>query len=824
MGLPARNASILWLAGFLFVVPAGGSLTHGSDEPKLTYAKPLRRDSLGDPLPFAAQYRLGTTRLRYDGYINTMALSPDGTMVAAGNVYRSVRVWEVRTGKDICELNRGGSIVFAPDGKSLSSVDTKGNICLWDIPSGKMIAYWPGNDDFSPSLSPDGKISISASRTALEVIRLRDVATGRIVRTLKLSHGRATSAALSADGKTLAAADAQKTEIRIVDVESQKVLKVVKAVASRHSDVQSYAFAPAQNVLAYVGLDKVVHLWDVSAGRELRSWKYPHGAGGVVFSGDGKTLAITSWPITHIVDVTGGREIVSWKSEVSALTRSGKLAVSGEGQLVRVWDTNTGKEFQPVAGNPPGVLRIEYSRNGKAIATWADYKIRHWDAATGRELSECLTPGLLLFGCSTGSKIWAAVESKPATSGVIVFLDKDTGTTIHRLNLNCDVLEVSFSPDDKMIAVTLLGDWIYLFSVDTWKEVGRFHLEKEITAKPVFSPNGKNIATVDQDRAIQVWDVPSGRQIQRFLGDEKEVTSMVFCPDNKTLITGARDHTLRQWEVTTGKQMRIYQKDHHGARLAACSPDGKIVASAGDGTSGVRGRTVLLWEVATGREILELVGHQGAITSVAFSPDGKTLSTASEDTTCLVWDLSEASRGDSRPPATMDVKDLDRMWSDLRDPAPCTAYTAIWKMVEAQTQTLAFFEDHLRPVAAPGADRIAQLVHDLGDESFSVRSKAAKDLQALGELAEPELRRALSGRSSIEVRRRLEELLRELEGPVTNSEKLRLLRSIQVLEQIGTPRAVTLLQKLATGAACAHVTDEAKESLERLKKRLARQR
>jgi DNA polymerase-1 len=99
------------------------------------------------------------------------------------------------------------------------------------------------------------------------------------------------------------------------------------------------------------------------------------------------------------------------------------------------------------------------------------------------------------------------------------------------------------------------------------------------------------------------------------------------------------------------------------------------------------------------------------------------------------------------------------------------------------------------------------------------KTNARDELEKLGEPAAPALRQALENKPSLEVRRRIEELLEKAKTPT--GENLRSLRAVQVLEHIGTDEARQVLKKLAEGAAGARLTQEAKASLERLGKRAA---
>ena len=100
-----------------------------------------------------------------------------------------------------------------------------------------------------------------------------------------------------------------------------------------------------------------------------------------------------------------------------------------------------------------------------------------------------------------------------------------------------------------------------------------------------------------------------------------------------------------------------------------------------------------------------------------------------------------------------------------------------------------------------------------------MREKAQEELQNLGDLAEPALRRTLDNKPTLEVRRRVQALLERLRGPVKGPELLQALRAVAVLEDIGTPKARRLLQELANGAPEARLTREARASLRRLQLR-----
>jgi hypothetical protein len=132
-----------------------------------------------------------------------------------------------------------------------------------------------------------------------------------------------------------------------------------------------------------------------------------------------------------------------------------------------------------------------------------------------------------------------------------------------------------------------------------------------------------------------------------------------------------------------------------------------------------------------------------------------------------------------------------------------------------------FLLDRLKPITVSDAGKIQRWIADLDSGQFSVRQAAAKELEKLGGQADGPIRKALLGTPSLESRRRLEQVLETVHGvPVRTT--LRDLRAVMVLEKIGSPEAMKILERLARGAPGARQTYEARESLERLIKRFER--
>jgi hypothetical protein len=104
----------------------------------------------------------------------------------------------------------------------------------------------------------------------------------------------------------------------------------------------------------------------------------------------------------------------------------------------------------------------------------------------------------------------------------------------------------------------------------------------------------------------------------------------------------------------------------------------------------------------------------------------------------------------------------------------------------------------------------------------SFRERTAAEVEKLGELAAPALRRTLQNKPTLEQRRRIEPILTRLEAVLPTGEALRSLRAVRVLEHAGTVEARRLLRELAAGAEDARLTQEAKAALARQSQRRSR--
>jgi WD40 repeat protein len=299
-------------------------------------------------------------------------------------------------------------IAFSPDGRRVATASLGDSLVrLWDPTSGRLLRQWQGREKASPipgyagfstiAISPDGK-TLATAPVLTSNVELRDVATGKLQRTLAGHHGSIRCLAFSPDGQMLVAGDdfpsgvgcgnailplVQAGEasgrVRLWEQRTGRMLKVFKGW--NWGPVTGVGFRPEGRTL--VTCSNAIHFWNLPAGTLRRR---SEGRGRLALSGDGRLLACISGdgqekktPIELVVveTLTGAalfRKPIypSGKDTVLAFSPGGEyLATGAEGDpVVRLWDAIDGKEGKGLAGHSPlGVSALAFSPDGGTLAT-----------------------------------------------------------------------------------------------------------------------------------------------------------------------------------------------------------------------------------------------------------------------------------------------------------------------------------------------------------------------------------------------------------------------------------------------------------------------
>ncbi|NEQ21583.1 MAG: hypothetical protein F6K28_20675, partial [Microcoleus sp. SIO2G3] len=572
--------------------------------------------------------------------IVSVAFSPDGKLLATGDVVGQVRLWQVVDGQQVLTFqghtNWVSSIAFSPDGQLLAvSGSSESTVKLWEVNTGQCVRILPGHTDWVSSVvfSQDGQRLASSGDDS--TVRLWEVSTGQCLHILQGHTDKVWSVAFSSDGQTLASSSDDKT-VRLWEVNTGQCLYILQG----HSNlVRSVAFSPDGQTLASGSSDSTVKLWEVSTGQCLKAIQANDEIRTIAFSPDGQTLASGSDDSTvRLWEVSTGQCLLilqghNHRVRSVVFSPDGQTLASGsDDRTVRLWEVSTGQCLRILQGHSNRVRSVAFSLDDQLIASGSgDQMVRLWEVSTG----QCLKT---LQGHSQGiQSVTFSPNGETLASGgdpTVRLWEVKMGHCLHVLQGHSHwVQSIAFSPDGQTLASSSGDKTVRLWEVSTGVCLRVLQGHESEVRCVAFSQDGQLLASGSRDGTVRLWDVSTGQCLKTLQGHNNWVESITFSPDGQTLASSSLDQMVRLWEVHTGKCLKTLQGQTSWGESIAFSQDGQILAGGSDDS------TVRLWEVCTGQCLKTLRGHTDKVWSVDFSSNGQTLVSGSQDETIRVWDV-----------------------------------------------------------------------------------------------------------------------------------------------------------------------------------------
>ncbi len=239
--------------------------------------------------------KLLRTLEEHQDIIMSLALDPEGEILASGGDTGTVKLWELRSGKLMRAFKGHRDIVltlaFDPDGEMLASGGFDRTTKLWEMRTGQLLKTLKGDHGAVRSLTFDLQRGTFASGSNDRTVKLWDTHSGKLLRTLTGHQNLVMSLAFNPEGDILASGSLDTT-VKLWEVHSGKLLGTLEG----HEDsVWSLAFNPHGDILASGSDDKTIKLWDTRSGKLLRTLEgHTSYIDMIVFSSDGCIFASKS--------------------------------------------------------------------------------------------------------------------------------------------------------------------------------------------------------------------------------------------------------------------------------------------------------------------------------------------------------------------------------------------------------------------------------------------------------------------------------------------------------------------------------------------------
>ena len=505
----------------------------------------------------------------YGGFGTILALAPSGALAitsgTAPTTDYAVRVIEPASGRQVASLAGNESAVacasLSSDPPRAATSDRK-TVRTWDVTSGKSLAVIKGGCPVAFSADRRWIASMKEKGGA----QITDAETGRPVVTLDDSASHVGAVAFG-HGGTLIATSWPDGTIRTWSLPTG-VLRSTMRGHARY--VIALAFSPDDRRLASAAWDQTARVWDVQSGDETgRCAGFIQGTLSVAFDPEGRRFLVAGSEHGRGAEIRvfDSDAIAPWRTltheasvESAAFSPDGRQIASGtaDGKIV-LWDASTLQRVSVLSGHTSEVTAVAYHLSDPRIASGSrDDTVRVWDTGSGRLVGtfEGHHDGVTAVAFSPrGTEI-----ASSSRDGLVLVRDSLSGTVLGRWQGKERVSTVRFDRTGTRLAIGS-GDPSRMPSPDgrirlwDWKagnvtDSAELPHKSAVQSVAVNPANGRIAVAGSGEPDAILWDSTLTRKVGTLHPSYSRAT-LAFSPDGSRIVSASADGMVRVADART---------------------------------------------------------------------------------------------------------------------------------------------------------------------------------------------------------------------------------------------------------------------------------
>ncbi len=476
-------------------------------------------------LELATGQELWQTKLLRDMLLTTMAISPDGRVLASGSGFEDpiISIWDAETGQIIRQLDRHtgwvSKLAFTRDGLRLISAASDQSIRFWDTSNWTETQVLRGHIDEvqAIAISETARLVASTGKDG-NLLLWNDDGKGAIDGYQRLPENLRFNEFLLLDhSRVLLLPPGRPPEL--VDLKSDS------------PPIQLPWIGSSTNVLDCLGTNLLCH-WN---GTNQIIVSELHGAGSIQRA----AIALDSGqrPLGVVCNTT--RQLLAWtEGTSSAPVYLANLAAPGLRTELR--------------SDVPGLVPICFSQDGKYLAamTKAQAALCVWKVESG-QIVLSIKEHFVDADFAGGGRVLVLVMPK-GTGHEIGFYDMDHPERAPRLVPVKDEFEsLAVAPDGGLAVWCTLGGQVRLFDPAKSELIETLHGHLNGVFGIAFSPDGRRLISTSGGReAVKLWDVGTRQELLTLGGTGSALSAANWSADGDEILAGAPWQAWRapSWE------------------------------------------------------------------------------------------------------------------------------------------------------------------------------------------------------------------------------------------------------------------------------------
>ncbi len=582
-------------------------------------------------------------------------MTRDGRRLISGSADSTIRVWDTRNGECLSVMSGHKDIVryveLSPDESILMSWDFTDSIRMWDMQTMK-------NTHIVDCSAKDGELVYARfSKDGKNVVTFQ----GNTVYVWDIYSGQCMNSTVlqmkaSIFNDCLCIGD-KYVLIRLRSNQKIVLFDRISGEVHRVFDGINADFDSREECIALLDNSGKIRIYDLQSGKTLMELEEDTHNDMMVFSPDGKKLALASrtlrfgsayYSTIEVFQMDDGVKVATFSGHSMPLEEirwshdSNFVLTSSSDMSVGMWYVGE-ENYKDVAlidlaiSGWPSIAR--YSPTGRKMV----YSIKDTIKVKSVGIDEtCLVvlenhqpdeyfltdlvfsnDDRMIFG--TFNLSFFSESLSQSSPSILKFWDSDNGKLISSIDFEYKIACITFSADNKMLAVGTRQPWvaketpdgiavgpdteahncdIYMWNI--WKEWSLIKLPghtRDVNSI-IFTEDCMKLISCSDDASIIVWDAETGEVDKKLVGHSGPVRAISLASDNVHLISCSEDKTIRVWNVNSGDCEKVINAHHHRINSLVMSNDKRLFASMSNDN------TIKVWSTDTFQSLYTIITTQ----------------------------------------------------------------------------------------------------------------------------------------------------------------------------------------------------------------------